>query len=69
MIICRGANGHNGQLFTSLFRDKLSLQGARIQLVDQSGPRICIPGDETRSLGTTAGGNLGQQISAQAPCP
>jgi hypothetical protein len=33
MIICRGTNGHtNGQLFTSLFRDKLSLQGARIRL-------------------------------------
>ena len=30
MIICRGTNDTNGQLFTSLFRDKLSLQGARI---------------------------------------
>ena len=30
MIICRGTNETNGQLFTSLFRDKLSLQGARI---------------------------------------
>jgi len=34
MIICRGANDTDGrtdgQLFTSLFRDKLSLQGARI---------------------------------------
>ena len=29
MIICRGTNETNGQLFTSLFRDKLSLQGAR----------------------------------------
>jgi hypothetical protein len=34
MIICRGTNDTdgrtNGQLFTSLFRDKLSLQGACI---------------------------------------
>ena len=35
MIICRGTNGHththtDGQLFSSLFRDKLSLQGAHI---------------------------------------
>ncbi len=30
MIIYRGTNDTNGQLFTSLFRDKLSLQGARI---------------------------------------
>ena len=33
MIICRGTNDTNdtnGQLFTSIFRDKLSLQGARI---------------------------------------
>ena len=34
MIICRGTNDTHtrtdGQLFTSLFRDKLSLQGARI---------------------------------------
>jgi hypothetical protein len=29
MIICRGANDTNGQLFTSIFRDKLSLKGAR----------------------------------------
>ena len=29
MIICRGTNVTDGQLFTSLFRDKLSLQGAR----------------------------------------
>jgi hypothetical protein len=37
MIICRGANGHtNGQIFTSLFRDKLSLQGARID------PALCV---------------------------
>jgi len=33
MIICRktnDTNDTNGQLFTSIFRDKLSLQGARI---------------------------------------
>jgi len=29
MLICRGTNETNGQLFTSLFRDKLSLLGAR----------------------------------------
>jgi hypothetical protein len=29
MIICRRANDKNGQLFTSIFRDKLSLKGAR----------------------------------------
>jgi len=40
-----------------------------IRLVDQSGPRICLLGDETSSLGTPAGRNLGQQITAQAPCP
>ena len=31
MIICRGTNETDRHLFTSLFRDKLSLQGARIQ--------------------------------------
>jgi hypothetical protein len=30
MIICRGTKDTDTQLFTSLFRDKLSLQGARI---------------------------------------
>ena len=39
MIICRGTNDTDGQtdgqLFTSLFRDKLSLQGARTQLPQQ----------------------------------
>ena len=30
MIICRGTNDTNGQIFTSIFRDKLSLQGAHI---------------------------------------
>jgi hypothetical protein len=37
MIICRGTNDTDrqteGQLFTSLFRDKLSLQGARINFI------------------------------------
>ncbi len=31
MIICRGTNVTDGQLFTTLFRDKLSLQGACIK--------------------------------------
>ena len=37
MIICRGTNETNGQLFTSLFRDKLSLQGARIVKLSMKG--------------------------------
>ncbi len=40
-----------------------------IRLVAQSGPWIRFPGDETRSLGTPPGRNLGQQITAQSPCP
>ena len=39
MIICRGTNVTDGQLFTSLFRDKLSLQGARILLRDGWNPQ------------------------------
>ena len=30
MIICRGTNEINAQIFTPIIRDKLSLQGARI---------------------------------------
>ena len=32
MIICRGTNDTHTQIFTSLFRDKLSPQGARITI-------------------------------------
>jgi hypothetical protein len=37
MIICRGTNDTNTHLFTSIFRDKLSLQGARISLTINFG--------------------------------
>ena len=40
-----------------------------IRLVDQSGTRICLLGDEMCSFGTPPGRYLGQQITAQAPCP
>ena len=52
MIICRGTNDTdgrtNGQLFTSLFRDKLSLQGARIKMMkDQEEMLVMAYGRDT----------------------
>jgi len=44
MIICRGTNG-TGQSFTSLFRDKLSLQGARIETPYSSPCKYGYPND------------------------
>jgi hypothetical protein len=46
MIICRGTNDTDTQLFTSLFRDKLSLQGARITcllFLRPTSTSFCLP--------------------------
>ena len=40
MIICRGANDTDTQIFTSLFRDKLSLQGARIYVPSMKSDKL-----------------------------
>jgi hypothetical protein len=57
------------RIYAHPYRNVPHVDNKTIRPVAQSGPWICLPGDETRSLGTPPGKNLGQQITVQAPCP
>jgi hypothetical protein len=62
MIICRGTNETKGQIFTSIFRDKLSLQGAHI--------KMCRPQkDIDYIIYALKNWRVGVNIKVMDPCP